>query len=364
MFGDRLKLARKKAGYSLQSLSDALEKRVTAQALGKYERGEMMPSSGVLIQLTKALGVSLHYLLNEQVQELDEVKFRKLSGTSARERARVSAEVIDHSQRYLTVEELLGLDSGAWRTPESGNRFLGHEDEGEVVAEDIRREWRLGIDPIPNMTALLEDHGIKVLIIDLPERVSGLTCLVHRQRHKKKIPVIVVNRKLTLERRRFTLAHELAHCLIDTSSPVNHEKASNIFAGAFLVPRDHLIREAGRIRHAIGYRELIHLKRMYRVSAAMLLVRFKQIGVIDQSTLAYAFQTFARGWRSSEPEPLETSGKEGLYEAPRRFERLCYRALAEDLISPGKAGKLLRQPLDRIERGLRGSVGTDATYCN
>ena len=364
MFGDRLKLARKKAGYSLQSLSDALDNRVTAQAIGKYERGEMMPSSGVLIQLAKALGVSLHYLLNEQVQELDEVEFRKLAGTSARERARVSAEVIDQLQRYLTVEEILGLDSGAWRMPQFENRFLGLEDEGEIIAEDIRREWRLGSDPIPNMTALLEDHGIKVLIIDLPERVSGLTCLVHRQRHKKKVPVIVVNRKLTLERRRFTLAHELAHRLIDASSPVNHEKASNIFAGAFLIPRDHLIRETGRIRHAIGYQELIHLKRMYRVSAATLLVRFKQIGVIDQSTLAYAFQTFARGWRSSEPEPLEASGKEGLYEAPRRFERLCYRALAEDLISPGKAGELLRQPLDRIEQGLRGPVETDAAYCN
>ena len=364
MFGDRLKLARKKAGYSLQGLSDALNHRVSAQALGKYERGEMTPSSGVLIRLAKALDVSLHYLLSEQVQKLDEVEFRKTAGTTARERARVSAEVIDRLQRYLSVEEILGLDSGAWHTLKSRNRFLGEENEGEVIAEDIRREWRLGIDPIPNMTALLEDHGIKVLVIDLPERVSGLTCLVQRQRHKKKAPVIVVNRKLTLERRRFTLAHELAHRLIDASSPVNHEKASNIFAGAFLVPRDHLTREAGRIRHAIGYRELIHLKRRYRVSAAMLLVRCRQTGVIDQSTLAYAFQTFARGWRSSEPEPLEASGKEGLYEAPRRFERLCYRALAEDFISPGKAGELLRQPLDKIEQGLRGPVETDATYCD
>ena len=47
MFGDRLKLARKKSGYSLRGLSDALDGHVTAQALGKYERGEMMPSSDV-----------------------------------------------------------------------------------------------------------------------------------------------------------------------------------------------------------------------------------------------------------------------------------------------------------------------------
>ena len=60
MFGDRLKLARKKAGFSLRGLSDALDGHVTAQALGKYERGEMMPSSDVLIRLTKIFGVSLN----------------------------------------------------------------------------------------------------------------------------------------------------------------------------------------------------------------------------------------------------------------------------------------------------------------
>ena len=362
MFGDRLKLARKKSGYSLRGLSDALDGHVTAQALGKYERGEMMPSSDVLIRLSKTLGVSLEYLLSEEVEELEAVEFRKLSGTSVGERARISAEVIDCLQRYLTIEEILGLDSEVWRAPQFANRFFGQEEDGEIVAEDLRKEWQLGIDPIPNMTALLEDWGIKVLVIELPERVSGLTCLVRRQRQKEKVPVIVVNRKATLERRRFTLAHELTHRLIDKNSPVNHEKASNVFAGAFLIPRDHLVREIGEARKAIGYQELIQLKRMYRVSAATLLVRFKQVGVINESTLAYAFQTFARGWRSNEPEPLEGSGEEGQHEVPRRFERLCYWALAEGLISPSKAGELLQQPRHKIEQGLRGPVEINADY--
>ena len=51
------------------------------------------------------------------------VEFRKLAGTRVHERARVSAEVIDHLQRYLSVEELLGLDSGARRTPEFRKSF-------------------------------------------------------------------------------------------------------------------------------------------------------------------------------------------------------------------------------------------------
>ena len=362
MFGDRLKLARKKAGYSLRGFADALGGKVTAQAIGKYERGEMMPSSDVLSAMAKTLGVSLEYLLSDQVEELEAVEFRKLSSTSAGDRARVEAEAIDHLQRYIAIEEILELDSDAWRAPPCGDRFVGEESEGEILANDLRIEWELGIDPIPNMTALLEDRGIKVLIMPLPEGVSGLTCLIRRPRQKKKLPVIVVNRDKSLERRRLTLAHELGHRLIDEKSPVDHEKASNVFAGAFLIPREHLVREIGKTRTGLSYQELVQLKRMYRVSAAALLVRLRQVGVIDESTLAYAFQTFARGWRSSEPEPLEAASQEGQHEIPRRFERLCYWALAERLISPGKAGELLQQPLAKIEQAMKGPAEADADH--
>ena len=102
---------------------------------------------------------------------------------------------------------------------------------------------------------------------------------------------------------------------------------------------------------------------MYRVSAATLLMRFRQVGVIDDSTLAYAFQTFARGWRSSEPEPLEEGDEVGRHEVPRRFERLCYRALAEGLISPGKASEPLQQPLAEVRQGWRGPAETGAYHC-
>jgi Zn-dependent peptidase ImmA (M78 family)/transcriptional regulator with XRE-family HTH domain len=360
MFGDRLRVARKRGGYSLRGLSDALDGAVTAQAIGKYERGEMMPSSSVLTQLARVLSVSMEYLLSEQVEGLEAVEFRKHSATSARARARVEAEVLDALQRYLAIEEILGLDGEEWRDPDCKNRFVGREDEGEVLADDLRAEWELGIDPVPNMTALLEDRGIKVCVLPLPDRVWGLTCLVRRPKERSKVPVIVVNQNSTLERRRLTLAHELAHRLIDEISPVDHEKASTVFAGAFLAPRVHLIREIGERRKALGYTELMHLKRMYRISAASLLMRLKQVGVIDEATVTYAFQTIARGWRSAEPDPLEVEREQGNHELPRRFERLCYRALAEGLISPGKASELLRQPLPEIEKGLKGPAEANA----
>ena len=118
------------------------------------------------------------------------------------------------------------------------------------------RSGSSGFDPIPNMTELLEEKGLKVLTIELPERVSGVTCLVQRPSDSPHFPVIVVNNRFTLERRRLTLAHELAHRLIDTDSLTDkdEEKAATLFGGAFLMPAEHLRREVGRIATPLGTR--------------------------------------------------------------------------------------------------------------
>ena len=51
-----------------------------------------------------------------------------------------------------------------------------------------------------------------------------------------------------------------------------------------------------------------------------------------------------------------------LMEPPRRFERLCYWALAEKLISPGKACELLQRPLQQIENAMKGPAGEHAYH--
>ncbi len=83
--------------------------RVTAQAIGKYERNESMPSSGVLIALAGALGVSVDYLVGDQDMALEAVEFRKKKITSRREESQVEAQVLHLLERYLLVEELLNL---------------------------------------------------------------------------------------------------------------------------------------------------------------------------------------------------------------------------------------------------------------
>lgn len=364
MIADRIRLARRKAGFSLRDLSDAMQNRVTAQAIGKYERGEDVPSSGVLTALVKATGVSLSYLLDTQGLQLVGVEFRTKANTSGRDRALVETEVLEWIERYLQVETVLELDSADWQSPVSKSQKLRDVNDAEQLAADVRKAWELGFEPIPNMTELLEEKGLKVLIVSLPERVSGFTCLVKRP-NAPDLPVIVINKQSTLERRRLTLAHELAHRLTDCEgmSDKDVEKAANLFAGAFLIPKEHLLREAGKHRQALGYTELIGLKKIYCVSGAALLMRLRQVGIISDPTLTYAFQTIARGWRSQEPEELETPDTRGKRERALRFDRLCYRTLAEGLISADKAAELLRLPLPEVELGLKGPQKTHEDHC-
>ena len=59
MLSERLKLARKRSGLSLRALSAGMGGIVSAQAIGKYERGEMVPSSDCGHRLGRSSGGAL-----------------------------------------------------------------------------------------------------------------------------------------------------------------------------------------------------------------------------------------------------------------------------------------------------------------
>lgn len=340
----------------MQALADCVIPKVSAQAISKYETDKMMPSSTVLVGLGKALGISLDFLLGGQIATLSGIEFRKRSRSSAQDRAQVEAIVIEKLENYLVIEEILEL--GPPDEPIS-NLVIDQVDSLETLdkmARNLRQEWMLGIDPIPGMATLLEDKGIKVIETDLPERVDGMACDVKRNDGKPDISVVVVSSRSNIERKRFTLAHELAHRIICATgnSSIGLEKAMNYFAGAFLVPGEHLVKEAGAERRGITYHELIRLKLFYGVSAAAMLMRLGQVGILSKNVIEYAFRSYARTWRADEPEPLGDGEGFGAFEQPQRFEQMVWRALGEQLISPVRAAQLLCLPLATVEAQIRG----------
>ena len=132
---------------------------VSAQAINKYEHDEMMPSSSVLIRLARALDVAEDYLLGEPDMALDGVEFRKKSSMAAKEESRIEAQVLHLMERYLMVEEILGLPV-EWDEPRGAPYPVEQNlNESDRAAHILRDHWGLGLEPIPKFVELLESRG-------------------------------------------------------------------------------------------------------------------------------------------------------------------------------------------------------------
>lgn len=346
--GQRIRVSRHACGLSLRDLEARIERRVTAQAISKYERDEATPSTGVLIALADALSVSVEYLVSDNHIRLEAVDFRRKQLTSRREEARVQATVQHLLERYLGVEEILGLPSSAFDMPrEAPWPVLCDPSEAEHAARGLRVYWGLGPGPIRNLVELLEERGIKILSLSLTN-IDGLTARVHRA-GRGVAPVIVVNRGDWGERQRFTVAHELGHLVLDAAPRIDGEKAAHRFASAFLMPAEMLRAEIGKHRKSIGWSELFELKRILGVSVQALTYRCKDLGIFGNPLFRQLFNEFdRRGWRSPPyREPWVLTG-----EQPRRLERLCFRALAEGAISRSKAAEVLGHSIIELSRRM------------
>lgn len=350
---DRLKLARKKAGLSLRALAKALNDEVTAQAISKYERGLMKPTPRVLNLLAETLQISEAELFEDERFDLEFVRILEPKQIGAKIQDRIAAKAIEHVRRYVEIETILELESAYWIRPRLENSKAVTTDRAELLAKELRELWNLGIGPISNVTNVLETHGIKVLFEPLPKRTFGISMLLKNKASDKEIAVVIIDSELPLEGRRVALARELGRLLIDQASSMDLKKASTAFARSLLMPREALYREVGKERKFLSPEELILLKRVYGVPAYSLLIWLRQIDTISDSTLSYAIQTYAKGWRDDDPDPIEQEDQQGELERPNRFQRLCRWALAEDYISMDKACNLSND----TEPGLQGVEG-------
>jgi Zn-dependent peptidase ImmA (M78 family) len=209
----------------------------------------------------------------------------------------------------------------------------------------------MGTDAVPNLAEFLEEQGIKIIATNLPPAVSGMLCWVRRN-DGPDVPVIILNGDDRGERQRFSLAHELGHLVMSVQG-IDEEKACHRFAGAFLMMAEVLWREVGRHRQMLSMGELFHLKKLFRVSVQAIAYRCKDLGIIGQPAMRQLFAAFGRyGWRTppyDEPEPVPK-------EVPRRFRRLCLRALAEETISVSRAAELLGATVAELHRMMDGPV--------
>lgn len=345
MIGERLKRARAAAGLSMQALG--LQSGVSANMIKKYEHGESMPSSGVLIKMSKALSVRSEYFFRPLKIELKGVEYRKRSSTPAAILKRIEADVLDQAERWQELANLwpefpVPQFSVPCELPQQVNSL----DELDAFADQVRAAWNLGLNPIAELIDVLESRGILVIItrVDEQAKFDGLQASVAGK------PVIVLSSNWPGDRQRFTLAHELGHLLLEgrLGDHLDEEKACNRFACALLLPASLIRQQLGEKRHMLEVRELYFLKVEFGLSMQACLYRAADLKIIPENTRQRLFMVFSKnGWRKQEP------GEPYRQETTLLFQQLVYRALGEGLIGESKAAELLGLPVFQFHRARK-----------
>lgn len=340
IFSKRLKSARTRAALSLDQLVGKIDGMVSKNALSKYEKGEMMADSTVLLALAKALNVKVDYFFRPFTVEIESIEFRKKSKLSVKNVNAIKQKVTDFVERYLEVEQFLNIETN-FNNPIAHFRIKSKTDIEEAVNK-VRSDWNLGYNAIPNIIDILEDKQIKVVEIDAPDEFDGFSGWADN-----KIPVIVINKNYNTERKRLTTLHELGHLLLNLPDDISHKEKERYcyrFAGAMLIPQNTFIKEIGIHRSHLSEPELIAVKETYGISIQAIMARAKDLGVINE----LQFLQF-RKWISrnrTEKGLGEYLGIEKAY----RFKQLIYRAAAEEVISLSKAANLSNQKLAEFRK--------------
>jgi transcriptional regulator with XRE-family HTH domain len=327
--GERIKQARLSAGLSLRSLAQKAE--VSAMAISKYETGKDMPGSDVLIRLSGVLAVPLDFFFRPAPPVLELQAYRRHAQLPAKEQKRLDVLVQDWLERYRALEDILSI------RPEPLPAFpIERISQAEEAAVALRMAWNLGLDPIENLTQTLEDHGIKIMLLESSADFDACSYTAGDER-------VIVFRKsddIPGDRQRLSIAHEMGHLLLRIDPALDAEDAAFRFGGAFIVPEEAVKKELGARRRDIGFAELDGLKHKYGLSMQAWLHRAADLGVITQSkhnTLRRIIRE--KGWKLVEP------GEQIPPESPCRMRQLGMRALAEGLVTRSRAEELLQEAI-------------------
>lgn len=280
--------------------------------LSKLERDLLSPSELVVSAIAVHTGFPVEWFARapEPPLPVGSLLFRARTSLRAADRdqaiqcAQTIWEHADAMRRRLTTQPC--------RLPDLGGvepRAAAHH------ARDALGVSRRG--PVPSVTHALEKSGVLVLGLPVPyEKHDAFSTWTGP--HDARYPVVAVLSNAPGDRRRFSVAHELAHLVLHRDLPPSMatavEPEADTFASEFLVPLDDL---ADEISGRPSLNELVLLKRRWGVSLQVLIRAARTLGVVDDDRYVSLFkQLSARGWRKEQPIHVPV-------EKPRGFRKMA-----------------------------------------
>ncbi len=349
--GDRIRRARLMAGLSLRELADLFDGELSHTQIAKFEAGEASPDSKQITRFARVMNVRPDYFFKKDTLKLETVEYRSQTKLGAKGRKRLEEQAYEFFERYLEIEDILGISQEALSWADLTDKTVEDLPEAiEQAAEKLRKVWELGKNPIPNVHVMLETHGVKVKTLPNEDGFDGFSAFA--KSGKSSVPVIALSKRWLdgaekdLPRFRFTAIHELAHLYLKFPEFLQHKEKENWchwFAGAFLIPREPFEERFGVNRVKISLNELIAIKQEWGMSIAAIMKRACNLKLVTPGRYkTYCIVAAKNRWTVNEP------GKWVGDEKSSRFEPLVLRALAQELVTPSKAAGLLKISLPEL----------------
>lgn len=316
--GQRLKEALQFRGMKMTELAKRTD--ISKQSLSLYANNENTPPYENVVKIAKELDFPLIYFMTEDLctTVTDNTYFRSQASASkmVQNAQKVKLEYVakvyevllnyvDFPERNLppvifnSTSDLLEADS---------EEVL---DQIERIATTLRRHWKLGAGPIENMQYLLESNGIIVTgFKNVDSRIDAFSQRIHVQDQGMVFIIALAVGEKPDVRLRFDMAHELGHILMhewdDSNETLSRdefnalEKQANMFASAFLLPRESFGKEVAPYATNVEYYRL--LRKKWGVSMQAMMYRARQLNIITANQFQYMMRTVsAKGWRLKEP---------------------------------------------------------------
>jgi Zn-dependent peptidase ImmA (M78 family)/DNA-binding XRE family transcriptional regulator len=174
------------------------------------------------------------------------------------------------------------------------NFTLDDYDTPSDIAINLRLYWKIPKGPIFNLTEVLEKAGIIIIELEIEdEKFDGVSFI-----SSSGVPIILINKSLSPDRYRFTIAHELGHILMHQKPSPDCEDEANEFASEFLMPEKDIKNELSNL----SFYNLPRLKQLWKVSMSALIVRADRLNQITPSrNKSLQVQISRAGWRKKEP---------------------------------------------------------------
>lgn len=329
----QLIFAREYRGYSQSELASKIE-GLSQSNLSKFEKGLSSLSDEMILKINNHLGFPESWL-QQNISNLPEnAHYRKR--TTISKKVKIDIEYSVRLMGYI-VDQM--SDSIEW--PEFKFKPLDIE-EGytpESIAKYARQYLKISPnEPIKDIFKLLEGNGIIIIEFDANEKFDGVSFITD-----KGNPVIIINKKFSNDRKRFTLSHELGHQLAHIF-PVpeyrDKEDEANRIASEFLMPSDFIKSSLTNLR--LSYTS--ELKKYWLTSKASIIRRAKDLKCISYDKYKYLMIELSRNGN------LRDEGLDVFIDKPNLFAE-AYRLHKNELeYSDSELSKAFNLPIDVIER--------------